>query len=951
MPIDKRLVYLSAAEQFRSELRVGSGGCKFVAPESLGGLEGWRIGTSSTYMAQGTDALSLSTMFDDENLLPPALQKSRRIQAVAAAANAKGSQDTENEKRCGSVTLVAKAEPSPLPEFGLHVECPQETLLRPGVEENHEVPMRKAKGKADRTREEGVEIVFIPVLPSLAQGAEETKERIQEMQRVLGLPPCLWQSEAYRSEKILTKPGDELRNARPSRSEEVSERIKGEMQPHITQASKPKNESEAPPLPVALRDQSAVNRGEAVEGSKQMGVNARSPAEAAKVAVLVSVLRDSEWALNEFIRGADPVPDADHWAPQGAGSAKAASVSCALELNAPGGPPVIAPGETGEVVEIKFDVNLANDEEREAFARTQRSKLAKMLGLAPEDIEIIDVKPGSPVTVMRFRIGDQEASRIRSEGPQRGRGLGVEGAGIESSGPDPGLASGAEGIDQRALQVDILSSSGPLAHQMLTERLRDNLLRQSPNVTLRDLSAAAALAAGPAQVNPSKVYDQRLGQTIGRVETDTQDVSLERLLTNLRSKGVNDDSEPGAGTEYANEQTSKPCELSSQGDTGKDKASHVGPMPRGEVENSHRPGRELMSDNQYSSAKVQRRGGKEAKRMKSDDLVQEMNFGLQGKVGFEECLDTERRKETEDELNFLPAQRAQPGPRTAIMARKDDGLEAPCFHGLREHERRSVDKNLDQPTNQPSLYLQKSYQECNYILTNKISGHEDRRTSIPSEPRELGDDGRRHKKKGKEAIKLDLPAVPEAYMAFGQDEGSQRLLPGVVTLEKPGAKGGKGAKGDWSDEEAIDTVEDTSPELLKDFGSQAPDVVQIKFDVAFVDDKSRQAFAEQQAVILANLLQLPEHYISVRGVIPGSPMTMVTFDIVAGAAARSAGGRALADGMARTNRPFESPVLDVTVISGNDGHAATLLALMTAVVGNQVPQERENIGTTSSTRF
>jgi hypothetical protein len=80
-------------------------------------------------------------------------------------------------------------------------------------------------------------------------------------------------------------------------------------------------------------------------------------------------------------------------------------------------------------------------------------------------------------------------------------------------------------------------------------------------------------------------------------------------------------------------------------------------------------------------------------------------------------------------------------------------------------------------------------------------------------------------------------------------------------------------------------------------------------------------------------------------------MTMVTFDIVAGAAARSAGGRALADGMARTNRPFESPVLDVTVISGNDGHAATLLALMTAVVGNQVPQERENIGTTSSTRF
>jgi len=36
--------------------------------------------------------------------------------------------------------------------------------------------------------------------------------------------------------------------------------------------------------------------------------------------------------------------------------------------------------------------------------------------------------------------------------------------------------------------------------------------------------------------------------------------------------------------------------------------------------------------------------------------------------------------------------------------------------------------------------------------------------------------------------------------------------------------------------------------------------------------------------------------------IPGSPMTVVTFEIVAGAAARSAGGRAELDGAARTNR-------------------------------------------------
>ena len=45
-----------------------------------------------------------------------------------------------------------------------------------------------------------------------------------------------------------------------------------------------------------------------------------------------------------------------------------------------------APGEVGapgecEVVEIKIDISLANDEEREAFARAQRARLAKMLGL------------------------------------------------------------------------------------------------------------------------------------------------------------------------------------------------------------------------------------------------------------------------------------------------------------------------------------------------------------------------------------------------------------------------------------------------------------------------------------------------------------------------------------------------------------------------------------------
>ena len=67
-------MYQTAAEQFRSELRVGTGGVKFDGGESLEGMEGWRVATTATCMSQGLDAIELNTMFDDESLLPPALQ-------------------------------------------------------------------------------------------------------------------------------------------------------------------------------------------------------------------------------------------------------------------------------------------------------------------------------------------------------------------------------------------------------------------------------------------------------------------------------------------------------------------------------------------------------------------------------------------------------------------------------------------------------------------------------------------------------------------------------------------------------------------------------------------------------------------------------------------------------------------------------------------------------------
>lgn len=330
------------------------------------------------------------------------------------------------------------------------------------------------------------------------------------------------------------------------------------------------------------------------------------------------------------MRTSDPATSDNYWAPQGAGSAKEGCLSSIQCQNPPGGPPA---GESGEVLEIKFDVTLRNDEERQAFARTQRTKLAKMLGLSPEAIEILDVKPGSPVTIMRFQIGSQEASRIRSDGP---RAVG-DGGSSAGEGDVHGGEGGESGIDSRAILVDMVSSAGGLAHQHLSERLRTNLAKFAPNAQIRDSAgmAAAVAAAGPPLRNPSKEYESRLGQSIGRVVLDSNDSTQQRVLAHERAKGVNYEGDPGAGQEYANFNPDKPCEQLSRNDTGKEKAwSKRGDAA--EVQNSNMPGREMMIDGQYSSAKVQRRAGNDARRMKSDDLVQEMNHGLHGKVGVEE---------------------------------------------------------------------------------------------------------------------------------------------------------------------------------------------------------------------------------------------------------------------------------------------------------------------------
>ena len=180
------------------------------------------------------------------------------------------------------------------------------------------------------------------------------------------------------------------------RSDEVSERIKGQLASQTSRPSKLPNAPEPPP-PLPQRDQPTVNRGEAVEATKQFGQNA-STGQAAKTPDMVSVVREVEWALDEFVRYEDGISSSDHCAPKGAGSAKTGSVANLIAQNPPGGPPmghsiggVGTDFGEGEVVEIKFNVNLANDEERQAFTRTQQAKLASMLGLSVQDVEIVEV--------------------------------------------------------------------------------------------------------------------------------------------------------------------------------------------------------------------------------------------------------------------------------------------------------------------------------------------------------------------------------------------------------------------------------------------------------------------------------------------------------------------------------------------------------------------------------
>ena len=683
-----------------------------------------------------------------------------------------------------------------------------------------------------------------------------------------GLPDALWAHEAYRSQKYDPGADQELmREARESRLIERAERVKGDSQSHIDTAS-------------SFGEEGTIDRGYAPEVPKSYGENARSLEDGARETADVNVVKNSEWAFDEYLR-----PEA-------------------RTVNKSKPDPAADDGELSEVMEMKFDVTFANEEERMEFAKAQREKLAKLLGVPVHYVDITDVKPGSPVTVVRFNIRASDAAMIPSAAKA--------GDGSEVAEAD----DGGEPFDMPTLAVTMTQTGGEEGHLQLSQKLTSTLSRYNIKVEDKAVVTEQFKTAPEDALDATSSY-QREGQAQPRQES----LGRTKGECDLSVPGVRFE-EPQQLTIYSGDHNEKVESLIKEKGT---KSS----TDDDNVDRVYRPGREMMSDDQFSSAKVQRRPPKPAKRLNEIPLSHMNDVEEQVKVPYEEVDNTRRLKEMEDELNFLPAQRAAQGPRTAILAKKDEGLEDLRFDRLDEHDQRMEEKNKEEASRQPSLKLTKAVEETEYELAQKITGVEDPRTSVPCEPAGLSTGDRRQKKKGKEGEKLHIAAIPEAYMAFGTEGESQRLAPSVVTLEKPGSK--------LDDEMAKATADGKPvPELL---ANSVPDLLQLKFDISFVDEKARAQYADAQRVKLAKLLGIPEDCVRVRTAIPGSPITVVTFEITPGIIRRSAEDSTLV----HVARPFDNPVLDVGVTSVQDEVAEAMMEKLQTIIGPKVPISRMSV--------
>ena len=828
------------SKEFRSELRVSTAFSKWSAAGVSTVLDGVRVGSTVSVFGLGEAGLVFCSMFEDDGLQPMHVQRPSSLHTAQNADNL--------NNRCGDEIRLCKAIPDPVPDFDQPPEVPHQLVSKDTSIVQMELPSRKTKGTAEKRRENRIEMICLPLDHCTDEDVAIGGDRVQD----IGLPQAMWKQEEYRGGKFDAFRESELqREASESRVIEKARRIKGIAEGHIETLSMENKGS-------------FIYRGHAFESDKVRGETANDYHANEREACMDYAEKHVEWIYDEYLRPGD-------------------------------GPKISSSNSTHhEIVEMKFDVALSSDEDRISFANAQRAAFAKLLGIPEQFIQILGVKPGSPVTLVRFQINGSDVPMI-PVAPDNNLPISQQEISFNPSAP--------------MLGISILQAADEDGHRQFSSRLKDIF---GEKIVLEDRTSYLSTESGDDPIY-AKAYGREQGNELRKqIDVRTKGESISAV------PGTKVEDEPHQLVTASGEYKSTPSSILKYKGSTFNIDSDV-------VERVFKPGRDMMQEDQFSSAKVQRRPPRPPKRLTDVPSASENDLDEQVKVQYEEVDNTRRLKEQEDELNFLPAQRAALASRTTIMAKKDEGMEDCRFDFLREHDHKKEEKQKEAASLQPSLKLTKAVEEIQYELAQKITGSEDPRTEIACEPSGLSLGDKRSKRKGKDFQKLSVAAVPEAYMAFGIEKDSQRLAPSIVTLEKAVSNEKKGAS----------TSNKLSDEMLSGL---APTIIQMKFDAAFVDQESRQTFAEAQRVKLAKLLRVPLSAICVRVASPGSPLTIVTFEVTPDSAEEFSDGSE----PVFSNRPFDCSVVEVEVISSFDEEAELLMKRMRSFLGPKIPIMRQS---------
>jgi hypothetical protein len=472
-------------------------------------------------------------------------------------------------------------------------------------------------------------------------------------------------------------------------------------------------EGPAPPSPIKKQP------------DKVRGINVDRTREAIKDRCLDSHKKDDNWAFDEFAQSQGEVINA---AAGGAG----------------------VPGGACATLELKFDCAFDDDDSRLAFAERQRAIIAQMLGVPVSEIEVEDAKPGSPVTVVKFKLASQGVRSVQASAAQPASGSSGD-ASVMFERPPIGAA--VQG-----------GSAGPA----LMTRIQSGL----PNVTVvsRDVSLSESTAA--------------LKQSL-KISSTEDDVV--RHIVVERSKSIESSGNADSALASAAEDKSSSSE---QDSAMLGRAKNPGMVVPSEHsidlkdDSSARPSR-AIDPAQYSSTSKDKKSGRNKERLKLHQEVSQFAVEVALKVPNLEVSDTLRVKEAELELEALPAARAEEAPRAGALVRKAEGLEDARDLSISEYERRFEERTKTLSELAPSLQLSKSAEDGVYALPQKVFGDENAKTRLPSEPSGISSGDRNQKRKGKDAQKVELAAVPEHYMAFGTEGESQRLPIDAAAVEAP----------------------------------------------------------------------------------------------------------------------------------------------------------------------